>query len=135
MRMQSRAEITLVRAPESARQARRFVDGVCADWRITALIMDAETVASELVENTLQHTKSMPRLELELHDDELTVSVSDDNPARAYVREGGGRGGFGMLMVQQTAREWGCTPSGTGGKTVWARLVTEGFRLSPVEGD
>jgi hypothetical protein len=115
--MRSRAEIALVRAPEAARRARRFVEGVCAGWRITALTMDAETVASELVENTMQPTGSVPRLRLDLRGGELTVSVSDDNPSRAYVREGGGRGGFGMLMVQRTAREWGCRPSGAGGKT------------------
>lgn len=121
--MQSHAEITLVRTPEAARRARRFVDGVCVDWHITSLTPEAETVASELVENTLQHTESTPKLSLELNRGELTVAVSDDSPRRAYVRNANSRGGFGMLIVQQTARDWGCTPSADGGKTVWARLV------------
>jgi anti-sigma regulatory factor (Ser/Thr protein kinase) len=121
--MRTRAEITLARAPEAARRARRFVDGVCADWRLTALTLDVETVASELVENALQHTDSVPRLRLELSNDELTVSVSDDNPARAYIRPADGQGGFGLVLVEKTAADWGCTATGTGGKTVWAKLI------------
>ena len=121
--MRSQAEITLVRTPEAARRARRFVDGVCMDWHITGLTPDAETVASELVENTIQHTRSAPRLRLVLDSGELTVAVSDDSPDRAFVRTGGGRGGFGMMMIEQTAKDWGCTPSPSGGKTVWATLV------------
>lgn len=120
--MRSRAEITLVRAPEAARQARRFVDGVCGDWHITALTPDAEVVASELVENTLQHTDSVPRLSLELGSDGLTVAVADDSSVPARVRPSGGDGGFGLVMVDKTAYTWGCTPSAAGGKTVWARL-------------
>jgi hypothetical protein len=121
--MRGHAEITLVRTPEAPRRARRFVDGVCLDWHITALTPEAEAVASELVENTLQHTASTPKLSLELSRGELTIAVSDESPAHAYVRTGGSRGGFGLMMVEQTARDWGCMPSASGGKTVWARLV------------
>ncbi|GAB2958892.1 ATP-binding protein [Amycolatopsis acidiphila] len=121
--MRSHAEITLARTPEAPRRARRFVDGVCLDWHLTSLTPDAETVASELVENTLQHTGSTPKLSLELNRGELTIAVSDDSPERAYVRDGGSGGGFGMLIIQRTAREWGCADRGSGGKTVWARLV------------
>ena len=121
--MRTCAEITLTRAPEAARRARRFVDDVCADWSLTALEDDAETVASELVENTVRHTACTPRLALQRLPGGLTVSVSDGDPARAYVRTGGARGGFGMLLVATTAAEWGCTPDGKG-KTVWARLAT-----------
>lgn len=122
--MQNRAEITLARSPDAARRARRFVDDVCAGWRLTALEDDAETVASELVENTLQHTTSTPRLALVQRPGGMTVSVSDRDPARAYVRQGDAHGGFGILMVARTATDWGCTPDITGGKTVWARLAS-----------
>ncbi|HVV10336.1 ATP-binding protein [Amycolatopsis sp.] len=121
--MQSRAEITLARAPESARSARRFVDGVCADWHLTELTPDVATVASELVENTLQHTSSTPMLSLELRDDVLIVSVSDDDPRGAHIRAADSEGGYGLLMVQQAARSWGCTRTEEGGKQVWAELA------------
>lgn len=119
--MRKCAEITLTRAPEAARRARRFVGDVCADWCLTALEDDAETIATELVENTLQHTASRPRLALEQQPGGLTVSVTDGDPARAYIREGDAHGGFGMLLVAKASAAWGCTPEGTG-KTVWARL-------------
>lgn len=119
--MRRHTETTLVRAPEAARQARRIVAATCADWRINGLEADAEIVATELVENTLQHTESTPRLRLVLRDGALTVAVSDDDGAAAYVREAGERGGFGMLMVSRIARMWGCTRA-RAGKTVWAVL-------------
>jgi len=122
--MHSRAELTLARSPEAARRARRFVDQVCADWRFTALTGDAETIANELVENTLRHTGCRPLLRMERRPDGMLVSVSDDSPERAYVRQGDEHGGFGIMMVSKTAAEWGCTPAPTGGKTVWARLET-----------
>ncbi|TVT34060.1 ATP-binding protein [Amycolatopsis cynarae] len=122
--MRTRAEITLARAPEAARHARRFVEGVCAVWRLGALTSDAETVASELVENTLQHTESRPHLRLELGlAGELTVSVSDDNPGHARIRKPDRRGGFGLRLVEKTAADWGCTTTGARGKTVWAKLI------------
>ncbi|MTD57343.1 ATP-binding protein [Amycolatopsis pithecellobii] len=121
--MRNHAEITLVRTPEAPRRARRFVDGICEGWHVPTLTGEAELVASELVENTLQHTESTPRLSLELRRGELTIAVSDDNPRRAYVRDDGGRGGYGMKMIADAARTWGCTPSSSGGKTVWARLA------------
>ncbi|HJQ45450.1 MAG TPA: ATP-binding protein [Amycolatopsis sp.] len=122
--MRKSAEIDLTRAPEAARQARRFVDDVCAEWRLVRLRDDAEIIASELVENTLRHTASVPRLVLEHRPGGLTVSVSDGDPARAYVCEGGAWGGFGMLLVARTAADWGCAPDGVGGKKVWAKLAT-----------
>lgn len=122
--MRSRAEITLGRAPEAARHARRFVDGVCANWHLADVVCDAEVVASELVENTLQHTDSAPCLSLEFDRETLTVAVADESGISAHVRPSGADGGFGLVMVARTASAWGCTPSAAGGKTVWARLHT-----------
>ena len=120
--MRKRAEITLARAPEAACRARRFAGDVCAEWRLGALENDVETIASELVENTVRHTSTRPLLALEQESGGLVVSVSDGDPARAYVRQGDARGGFGMLLVSRTAADWGCTPM-AGGKIVWARLA------------
>jgi hypothetical protein len=121
--MRRHIETILDRAPDAGRRARRLVARFCASRRVKALAPDAETLATELVENTLQHTESVPRLRLELRRGLLTVAVSDDDPAEAYLREGtDGRPSLGMLLVTQIARTWGCTPSRAGGKTVWASL-------------
>lgn len=122
--MRCRTETTLVRAPEAAREARRIVAAICADWRITGLESDAEIVATELVENTLQHTRSTPRLRLVLRDGALTVAVSDDDSQACTREEAGKHGrGFGMLMVSRIAQVWGCTRA-RAGKTVWAVIPT-----------
>ncbi|HKS47909.1 MAG TPA: ATP-binding protein [Amycolatopsis sp.] len=118
--MRRHTAATLVRTPEAARQARRIVSATCTDWRITTLEPDAEIVASELVENTLQHTDSPPRLRLVLHDGALTVAVSDSGagpPAGEHWR------GLGMRLVAGVAEAWGCTTA-RAGKTVWAVLST-----------
>lgn len=121
--MRRHTETTLRRGPEAARQARRIVAAACADWRIDGLESDAEIVATELVENTLQHTRSIPRLRLVLRDGALTVAVSDDDSEAVHLRgEERGRG-FGMLIVSRIARVWGCTRA-RAGKTVWAVLPT-----------
>jgi anti-sigma regulatory factor (Ser/Thr protein kinase) len=123
--MRRHTETTLVRAPEAARQARRIVARACADWRIRSVGPDAEIVVTELVENTLQHTGSPPRLRLVLRDGALTVAVSDADLTTVYVREEGERQtrGFGMLLVSRLSKVWGCTRA-RAGKTVWAELRT-----------
>lgn len=93
---------------DAARRARRFTTEVCARWRVAQLAPDAAVVVTELVENTLRHTRMAPRLALELHRDELTVRVTDDDPGEAIMREGGHPPGLGLLLVAQTSREWGC---------------------------
>ncbi|GLY69442.1 ATP-binding protein [Amycolatopsis taiwanensis] len=123
--MRRHTETTLVRTPEAARQARRIVAEACADWRLDGLESDAEIVATELVENTLKHTRSIPRLRLVLRDGALTVAVSDDDSAAVRVREEESERdrGFGMLVISRIARVWGCTWA-RAGKTVWAVLPT-----------
>lgn len=119
-----RTETTLVRAPEAARQARRIVAEIRAGWRLGGLEPDAEIVATELVENTLRHTRSAPRPRLVLRDGALTVAVSDDDPG-VCAPDGTPNAwpGLGMLLISRIARVWGCTRA-RAGKTVWAVLHT-----------
>jgi hypothetical protein len=123
MRRHRRA--TLVRAPEAAREARHLVAKACADWRIAEVGSDAGIVATELVENTLQHTTCVPQLGLLFREGELTVAVSDDDPAAGSLAEAWPRRrqGLGMLLVSRLAKTWGCTRVGDG-KTVWAVLTS-----------
>ncbi|NIH84189.1 ATP-binding protein [Amycolatopsis granulosa] len=120
--MRRSTELRLARTVDAARRARRFTTEVCARWRVAQLAPDAAVVVTELVENTLRHTRGAPRLALELHRDELTVRVTDDDPHEAVMREGGHPPGLGLLLVAQTSREWGCDRVPSGGKTVWAVL-------------
>ncbi|MFD2422514.1 ATP-binding protein [Amycolatopsis pigmentata] len=121
--MRRHRRVTLTRAPDAGRQARQLVATACADWRIAGVESDAEIVATELVENTLQHTTSVPQLGLLLQEGELTVAVSDDGPAARFLADTRSRHrqGLGTLLVSRLAKTWGCTRAGKG-KTVWAVL-------------
>jgi hypothetical protein len=115
----------LARSPLASANARGFVRGVCAEWMVPELAEDAQLVATELVENALRHTDSMPRLRLELRRRMLTVEVADESSRPAVLREGLDRieAGLGLRMVTKVAKLWGSSRSGSGGKTVWAVLA------------
>lgn len=115
----------LDRSSRTSARARGFVRGVCAEWRVPELAEDAELVATELVENTLRHTDSAPRLRLELRRGTLAVEVADESVRPAVLREGLDLAvvGLGLRMVTKVAKRWGSSRSRSGGKTVWALLA------------
>jgi hypothetical protein len=118
------ARVDLMPIGESSRHARRFVRDVCTRWDVPEVILDAQVVATELVENALAHTYGDLRLRLELRAELLTVAVGDDDPHEAVLREpGAGQERYrGLLVVAQLATTWGCVPQRSGGKVVWATL-------------
>ncbi|WP_410597033.1 ATP-binding protein [Amycolatopsis sp. lyj-23] len=120
-----RAVRLLDRSPRTSARARAFVRGVCAEWMVPELAEDAELVATELVENTLRHTGSAPRLRLELRRGTLSVEVADDSARPAVLREelDLADAGLGLRMIAKVAKRWGSSRSGAGGKTVWALLA------------
>ncbi|ONI75304.1 hypothetical protein ALI144C_38485 [Actinosynnema sp. ALI-1.44] len=125
----SRASLELPPSPLSTRRARYFVRKTCERWHVADMVIDAMTVATAFVENALIHTDSMALLRVQLRQGLLTVAVSDDDPRPAVMRERlmGGVPPSGLLLVSATARSWACTPSLTGGKTVWAALRAPGI--------
>ncbi|MFJ1759000.1 ATP-binding protein [Amycolatopsis sp. NPDC088138] len=108
--------------------AREFVSRVCAVWGVPEYEEDGRLVATELVENTIRHTVSAPRLRLELRRGLFTVAVGDDDPHPAVLHErlNPGEAGIGLRLVAQVARVWGCSRSWAGGKVVWAVLTRHG---------
>jgi hypothetical protein len=122
--IRSRAVLELLPSLTSTRRARHFVRMNCQRWHIDDLAQDAMMIVTALVENTLQHTTSAAFLRMELRNRLLTVAVSDDDPHPAVLRERaeGGVAPTGLLIVSGLAKAWGCAPTMTGGKTVWATL-------------
>ncbi|SEF19639.1 hypothetical protein SAMN05421837_10141 [Amycolatopsis pretoriensis] len=120
-----RARRVLVRSSRTSACAREFVRGTCAEWRVPELAEDAELIATELVENALRHTDSVPRLRLELRRGRLAVEVADGSSRPAVVREGLDltETGLGLRMVAKVATTWGSSRRRSGGKTVWAVLA------------
>lgn len=119
-----RAVLELPYDPCSAAAARRFVNVVCTRWGITDLITDATMIASELVENAMQHAASESRLRLELRDQMFTIAVYDDNPTPVKLVEPwtGATPRLGLMMVSRLANTWNCAPTLAGGKVVWGVL-------------
>lgn len=111
----------------SSALARRFVLDVCSDWPVGRHAEEAMMIANELVENTLLHTYCAPSLRLELRRGLLTVAVYDDDPHHPRLVEPDvpDRRRSGLVLVAQLARAWGCAPTGSGGKVVWAVLRIE----------
>jgi len=109
----------------SPAQARRFVNDTCTAWDVDGLRQDACLIASELVENAVQHGRSRARLRLDLCRGVLTISVRDDAPAPPVRRTVGTAptGGRGVFIVDVIARAWGYAPTWAGGKVVWAVLA------------
>lgn len=120
-----RAAQLLARSANSSALARDFVRRICAEWSVPEMTDDALLVATELVENAIRHTGSPPRLRLELRRGMLSIAVTDDDPRPAVLLErlGALEPGLGLRMVAQVAKVWGCSPSWSGGKVVWAVLT------------
>jgi hypothetical protein len=140
-----RAFRALPNHPSTPYAARQFVRQTCSAWGLPdALTLDAVHVASELVQNTIQHTFSEARLRLELRHGLFTVAVGDDSPAPAVLTDPGNDAANamkGIRLVAQLARTWGCVPDLIASrKTVWAvlgeprpeisRRVRDTFRLT-----
>lgn len=110
--------------PTSPALARRFVEMTCTRWGCTDLLIDAELIANELVENAVRHARTESRVRLELRKGMLTVAVYDDNPVPVQPVEPDLTEAvhLGLLLVAQLASTWNCAPTFTGGKVVWAVL-------------
>jgi hypothetical protein len=106
--------------------ARGFVRETCRDWDIEAWSSDAVCIASELVENAIEHAGTDLEVRLELRRGMLTVAVCDGSPAQAVLRQGaqGQPLGYGLQIIADLAKVWGCSPDLRGGKITWAVLTT-----------
>ncbi|WP_410675910.1 ATP-binding protein [Amycolatopsis sp. cmx-4-68] len=113
------------RAETTPALARAFVTDVCRAWGIPELIDGALVLVTEMVENTLQHTRSRPEVRIDLRQGICTIAVADDDPrpAELHERQTTTEPGLGLKLVAQFARAWGCSRSWAGGKVVWATLL------------
>lgn len=124
--LRRRAHLDLPASGTSSAGARQYVTDTCARWGVPEVTANAVSVATELVENSVQHAGTPLRLRLELRDGLLTVAVSDGSRTQAVPREpeATGRSHNGLHIVATIARVWGCAPEMSGGKVVWAVLPT-----------
>ncbi|MEV0354472.1 ATP-binding protein [Nocardia sp. NPDC050697] len=119
-----RARLDMAAAAASAQCAREFVARMCVRWRTAEIFTDAQLLVTELVENAVRHGAGDVGVRLELRADGLTVAVADADPHPAVLREpaAGEVQAYGLHVVADLARAWGCAPRWPSGKVVWATL-------------
>jgi serine/threonine-protein kinase RsbW len=123
-------DVRLPADPGACAEARARLEGLRS--RVgDEIVEDAELLASELVANSVRHSRfcssERVRLQAELDPDRLRVRVSDPGPG---FRPGPGKpvprpfgGGWGLVLLDRIADRWGVEPS-AGANTVWFELDT-----------
>lgn len=107
--------------PASAGSARRFVERVL---RRAGFAGDLDTVlllVSEVASNAVRHARTPFELRVELHGEEVVVTVVDRSPrpVEPQIQRPDATGGRGLFIVSQLARAWGTEATRNGGKAVW----------------
>lgn len=123
------SSVELPPAPESVSAARRFVAQQCRTWQLLGSYDRLLLLVSETVTNAVQHARSrLVEVRLVRRPAAVRVEVRDDDPHVPTAAEPGSdaESGRGMGLVASLSDEWGVTPHGEGGKTVW-------FDVSPAE--
>jgi anti-sigma regulatory factor (Ser/Thr protein kinase) len=89
------------------------------------VIADALLVTSELVTNAVRHGGDAVFLGLEILEDSIGISVSDDTPAvpAPRVATDDDEGGRGLAIVTALSTDWGVADAPGGGKRIWVRIA------------
>ncbi|GHH87955.1 hypothetical protein GCM10018793_65760 [Streptomyces sulfonofaciens] len=115
-------------SPAAVAHARDVARACVEDLDPAAAPQTAETLAlvvSELTTNAVRHGGGHYTLELGVTAEEVTVAVSDLDPAPPRERTpdlSGGTGGFGWPMVRRLTSEVAIIPGPGRGKTIRVRL-------------
>lgn len=119
------ASIDLPPSAASVTAARHVTRDLLRAWGAPHDRDDAALLVTELVANVVDHVggEACLRLELELSDAWLRISVADGSAVRPVIRELSldQPRGRGMRMVQAIAARWGAEDH-QGGKRVWFEL-------------
>ena len=117
----------------AAAMARRWVTSIQAGLPL-ALRHRVAIVLSELIANAVQHGGAGPseivEVRMSLSSDRLRVEVIDpgwggiEPPPRIHHLDGG----YGLLLVEHLADNWGREATDTGGSLAWFELGLDGFR-------
>jgi transcriptional regulator with XRE-family HTH domain/anti-sigma regulatory factor (Ser/Thr protein kinase) len=93
-----------------------------------AALDDATLLVSELVTNSVRHSKSSwVDVDIDLDATRLRIQVSDQGLQAIRPRTPGPDGGFGLALVGELATRWGVERRDTG-KTVWIERDLQALR-------
>ncbi|MDX6268349.1 MAG: hypothetical protein QOD70_3089 [Frankiales bacterium] len=98
--------------PASVGQARRFVRGVLADWKLESLVDTVTLLTSELATNAVLHARTGFAVVVSLSGREVRVDVLDGSMVTPRSRQPSltAATGRGVNMVAALADDWGPTP-------------------------
>jgi anti-sigma regulatory factor (Ser/Thr protein kinase) len=115
-------EIDLPPTSSAAAQARRWLDRVLAELRVTD-DGTASLLLSELVTNVHLHAGTAATVSVRHDGTALQVAVTDGSPAMPVLLHVGpcSPAGRGLRILDAMAHGWGVEPAGAG-KTVWFEL-------------
>jgi serine phosphatase RsbU (regulator of sigma subunit)/anti-sigma regulatory factor (Ser/Thr protein kinase) len=106
------------------RAARHFVASEVVAHGGEQVVDDATLVAAELLANAVLHGSPPVSVDVSGDESRIRLTVSDAS-GRAPVRPAASASnmtGRGLALVEAIATRWGVTPTGDGGKTVWAEF-------------
>ena len=118
--------VTLPPAGQAAGVARQVTRETLAAWRVAHLEETAVLLVSELVTNAVRHARPgrlAMALSLEAAGAWLRIEVHDADARVPRQRTPGAfdESGFGLLLIEALAGNWGVRQTATG-KAVWAEL-------------
>jgi anti-sigma regulatory factor (Ser/Thr protein kinase) len=117
-----RASVDLTPAPESAAEARVFVERMLRTWGCPGLIDDARVVVTELVSNVVRHAGTDIRVDVELRGETVRIAVADRAGGHVIMRTADPPtdvGGRGLQLVNALSERWGIDQLADR-KLVWA---------------
>ena len=122
-------EATWPASPESVAMARDFVTTHLLVNRLPHLVDDARLVVSELATNAVRHAGTAFTLSLDGRDGSITLRVRDGSRGIPTFGSPGilSTSGRGLMLVSALSVAWGVSLEAEGGKSVWARLGTQGW--------
>jgi hypothetical protein len=121
-RVRRRVREELQRESGSVQHAHVVITETLLRWSHQNLIAAANAIATELIQNVLDHTSSKPGMVIESDGSRVTVAVADASSRPAILPEPTGEGPLtGLQMVASLSRAWGTVPV-MDGKTVWATI-------------
>ncbi|MCX4548709.1 MULTISPECIES: ATP-binding protein [unclassified Streptomyces] len=116
---------TMPCVPESAGRARNLIRMAIHTWGLDVLVSDGELIASELVGNAVQHSRShhLRAGVTLLGPGHVVLSVSDRSTAYPRLQKSRLESvtGRGLLLVDELAHRWDADIR-RWGKVVWAEL-------------
>ena len=114
--------------PGRSTEAPRFARHALGDWLATipcsdTVTRDAQLVVSELITNTILHTRSAPTVVASYDDGRLRIEVHDQDraPPRIGDQADASRG-WGLRLVAAVTDGWGWNPTRSG-KHIWTEIL------------